>query len=103
MELQIHDGQAEKVAFRSPRRMLVRFFRTSRDRWKQKYKTLKESFRKQVWQIRDLTRSREQWRREAEALQLPIGSSLHQPVLLGVEVDAGEIDFDGSLDAVFGA
>ena len=69
MELQIHDGQAEKVAFRSPRRMLVRFFRTSRDRWKQKYKTLKESFRKQVWQIRDLTRSREQWRREAEALQ----------------------------------
>src|SRR5439155_22607707 len=41
--------------------------------------------------------------REAEALQFPVRPSLHEFVLLGVEVDAGEIGFDGSLDAVFGA
>ncbi len=41
--------------------------------------------------------------REAEPLQFPIRPSLHQSVLLGVEIDAGEIGLDGGLDAVFGA
>jgi len=40
---------------------------------------------------------------EAETLQLPVWPSLHEFVLLRVQIDAGEIGFDSSLDTVFGA
>ncbi len=51
----------------SPVRKLVRFFRTSRDRWKAKHQQLKQSCKLLRNQTRAVEKSREQWRESAKA------------------------------------
>ena len=58
--------QGNKV-YKSPKRILVRFFRRSRDAWKRKYLELKKEHKRLQNQVADVRRSREQWRQEAEA------------------------------------
>jgi septal ring factor EnvC (AmiA/AmiB activator) len=58
--------------YRSPRRMLVRFFEKSRDLWKAKYQVLQEQIKQFRTEVRDLRRSRDRWRAKAEALECQI-------------------------------
>jgi uncharacterized protein YdaU (DUF1376 family) len=59
----------ELKAFKSPQRMLVRFFQRSRDNWKQKCMRIKAEIKRYKNQAADARRSREQWRAKAEALE----------------------------------
>lgn len=54
--------------FKSPLRILVRSFRRSRDKWKQKYMGLKCEIKRFRNQAADARRSREQWKTKAEGL-----------------------------------
>jgi chromosome segregation ATPase len=59
-------------AYRSPARVLARFFERSRDLWKAKYKELQERIKAFRTEVRDLRRSRDRWRARAEALERTI-------------------------------
>ncbi len=59
-------------SYRSPARVLARFFERSRDLWKAKYKQLQERIKAFRTEVRDLRRSRDRWRTRAEALQRTI-------------------------------
>jgi septal ring factor EnvC (AmiA/AmiB activator) len=59
----------ERPEYRSPRRVLVRFFEKSRDLWKAKHQKLQERMKGFRTEVRDLRRSRDRWRAKAEALQ----------------------------------
>ncbi|HQT95874.1 MAG TPA: hypothetical protein PK435_14680 [Thermoanaerobaculaceae bacterium] len=58
--------------FRSPKRILVRFFQKSRDRWKEKYKAVKEELKKRSNEVADVRRSRQTWREKAEEAQAEV-------------------------------
>lgn len=59
----------ESSGYRSPARVLVRVFEKSRDRWKEKFQTLRERLKAFRTEVRDLRRSRDRWRAKAEALE----------------------------------
>lgn len=64
------EGSARTAAprvFRSPNRILARFFRKSRDQWKEKYQALQEEVKRLSNQAADVRRSRERWREKAAA------------------------------------
>ena len=63
----------EAPAYRSPWRVLARFFEKSRDLWKAKYQALQERIKEFRTEVRDLRRSRDRWRAKAEALQEQVG------------------------------
>jgi hypothetical protein len=67
MESQVVASDASS-AYKSPLRMLVRFFRRSRDNWKQKYMGIKAEIKRFKNQAADARRSREKWKAKAEAL-----------------------------------
>ena len=58
----------EVPGYRSPWRVLARFFEKSRDLWKAKYQVLQERIKEFRTEVRDLRRSRDRWRAQAEAL-----------------------------------
>src|SRR6476660_8152117 len=59
----------EALEYRSPWRVLARFFEKSRDLWKAKYQALQERIKEFRTEVRDLRRSRDRWRAKAEALE----------------------------------
>ena len=59
----------EPLEYRSPWRVLARFFEKSRDLWKSKYQTLQVRIKEFRTEVRDLRRSRDRWRAKAEALE----------------------------------
>jgi septal ring factor EnvC (AmiA/AmiB activator) len=63
----------ETPGYRSPWRVLARFFEKSRDLWKAKYQALQERIKEFRTEVRDLRRSRDRWRAKAEALEQQIG------------------------------
>jgi septal ring factor EnvC (AmiA/AmiB activator) len=62
----------ETPSYRSPARVLARFFEKSRDLWKAKYKELQQRIKAFRTEMRDLRRSRNRWRAKAEALERKI-------------------------------
>ncbi len=62
----------ETPGYRSPWRVLARFFEKSRDLWKAKYQALQERIKEFRTEVRDLRRSRDRWRVKAEALERKI-------------------------------
>jgi septal ring factor EnvC (AmiA/AmiB activator) len=66
------DGE-DSLGYRSPWRVLARFFEKSRDLWKAKYQTLQGRIKEYRTEVRDLRRSRDRWRGKAEALEQKIG------------------------------
>jgi septal ring factor EnvC (AmiA/AmiB activator) len=62
----------ETPSYRSPSRVLARFFERSRDLWKAKYKELQQRLKAFRTELRDLRRSRNRWRAKAEALERKI-------------------------------
>ena len=72
----------ETPGYRSPWRVLARFFEKSRDLWKSKYQALQEQIKQFRTEVRDLRRSRDRWRAKAEALEQQIGelrAQMQQP------------------------
>jgi chromosome segregation ATPase len=60
--------QIERVPT-SPIRKLMRFFKSSRDKWKAKYSELRKQYRVVDNKVRAVTKSRERWRQLAEQAQ----------------------------------
>ena len=85
-------GKTER-RFRSPNRILVRFFRLARDKWKAKYRKLKEELKRMSNRVADARRSREQWADKARELQAELermkqvvtAQQQNQPVLASEE------------------
>ena len=57
----------ETRKFRSPPHKLIRFFESSRDKWKQKCMEAKHRCKLLSNQVRAVEKSREHWRAQAEA------------------------------------
>jgi predicted nucleic acid-binding Zn-ribbon protein len=55
--------------YKTPRWVQAWFLGRSRDRWKQKYKDLKVEAKRLQNRVADVTKSREKWRQETEALR----------------------------------
>lgn len=70
METQVKTNDVSSL--KSPRRILVRFFQRSRDKWKEKYMSLKADIKRFKNQAADARRSREQWRAQAESSQAEV-------------------------------
>ena len=64
-------GRTER-RFKSPNRVLARSFRLGRDKWKAKYKKLKEEWKRMKNRVADARRSREQWSSQARQLQAEV-------------------------------
>jgi chromosome segregation ATPase len=65
-------AQAQQPAtegYKSRPGALIWFFRKSRDGWKRKYQDLKASAKQLKNRVADLTKSRDQWRLQAERAQ----------------------------------
>lgn len=58
----------ETLELKSPVRKLVRFFRGSRDNWKEKHHAIKQKCRRLANQVTAVEKSREQWRAQAQGL-----------------------------------
>jgi len=63
-ELEWKEQPAEE--WKSPLRKLTRFFVGSRDRWKAKYRALKDKCKLLGNQVRAVEKSREKWRQDAQ-------------------------------------
>jgi len=59
----------ETRTYKSPARKLIRFFESSRDRWKQKYLDLQQARKLLSNQVRAVEKSRKRWREIARAQQ----------------------------------
>ena len=68
-----NEDHQEALEYRSPWRVLARFFEKSRDLWKAKYQVLQERIKEFRTEVRDLRRSRDRWRAKAEALEEQVG------------------------------
>ncbi len=58
--------QTQEKEYTSPTRKLVRFFESSRNKWKAKHHGVKEQFKLAQNQIRAVEKSRGKWRQDAE-------------------------------------
>ena len=59
----------ETLELKSPVRKLVRFFRRSRDNWKEKHHAMKRKCRRLANQAAAVEKSREQWRAQVQDLR----------------------------------
>ena len=59
----------EAREFKSPLRKLVRFFRSSRDAWKEKHGKLKQHCKKLANQTAAVEKRRDRWRQEVRELR----------------------------------
>lgn len=55
--------------FKSPRRILVRFFKRSRDNWKRKYMEIKKEIKRLHNRAADARKSRDHWKQLAKQRQ----------------------------------
>lgn len=67
-------SSSEAPRFRSRPGALAWAFRKSRDRWKAKYVELKAELKRHTNRVADVTKSREQWRKRAEAARDQLGA-----------------------------
>lgn len=58
--------QTLEMEFSSPPHKLIRFFRSSRDKWKTKHQKVKKDLKLAQNQVRAVERSRTKWRQVAE-------------------------------------
>ena len=77
-------------SYRSPRRVLVDWFRKSRDNWKQKHARLKAEIKRFKNRAYDLERSRDHWKEQAAAYQRQLDALQVQVEQLKAQVTDGE-------------
>jgi chromosome segregation ATPase len=63
------NAKNDQSSYRSPRRVLVDWFRKSRDNWRQKYAELKGEIKRFKNRVYDLEKSRDRWKEQAAAHQ----------------------------------
>jgi hypothetical protein len=66
--MDVHQTQDAKPKYKTPRWVQAWFLGRSRALWKLKYKDLKVEAKRLQNRVNDVTKSREKWRSEAEAL-----------------------------------
>lgn len=66
--MDVQETQQDMPKYKTPRRVQAWFLGRSRARWKQKYKNLKIEAKRLQNRVNDVTKSREKWCSEAEAL-----------------------------------
>jgi len=67
-EVEVDDGgELEARSFRSPRRVLLRFFRMSRDNWREKHHAVQAKLEQQRQLSAEREQSRDRWRNEFAA------------------------------------
>lgn len=71
MEIPVVESN-ERSKFKSPARMLVRFFQRSRNKWKQKYMETKTEIKRHKNRAADARRSREQWKAKVQLLEAEV-------------------------------
>lgn len=59
----------ETKEYRSPQKKLLKFFESSRDRWKEKCVVAKQRIRTLQTRVADVHASRERWKEEAKQLR----------------------------------
>jgi hypothetical protein len=64
--MEICEMERSLGGLKSPLPKLVLFFRRSRNRWKAKYRVLKDEHKLMGNQVRAVERSREKWRQDAQ-------------------------------------
>jgi hypothetical protein len=62
-------SSTESLSYRSPVRKLLRFFRWSRDRWKEKCLTAKRENKSLKTRLAKMKESRDRWKAEARELR----------------------------------
>jgi hypothetical protein len=65
-------SESKARGFKSPQRILVRFFEKSRDGWKAKYQALRKERKRFQNQAADATRARDSWRQRAESSEAEV-------------------------------
>ncbi len=60
--------QTLEMEYSSPAHKLIKFFRSSRDKWKSKHQRVKKELKLSQNQMRAVEKSRVKWRQEAEAV-----------------------------------
>jgi|SRR5437660_6515079 len=66
--MEVPHPQDGKPKYKTPRWVQVWFLSRSRDSWKRKYQELKADAKRLQNRVNDVTKSRAQWREEAEQL-----------------------------------
>ena len=61
-------GQDDRQKYTTPARVQAWFLHRSRENWKQKYKHLKVNAKRLQNRVNDVTKSRDRWREERDAL-----------------------------------
>ena len=64
--------QTQEMEYISPLRKLVRFFESSRDKWKAKHHEVKKQLKLAQNQIRAVEKSRAKWRQDVEATRAEV-------------------------------
>jgi uncharacterized protein YlxW (UPF0749 family) len=85
-----------KVKYVTPRWVQVWFLRRSRDNWKRKYQRLKADAKRLQNRVNDVTRSRDQWRARAEAVQPRNAAHAGASDAAGASDDAAAADADAA-------
>jgi|ERR1700733_13980775 SMC interacting uncharacterized protein involved in chromosome segregation len=67
--MDVQTPQQKTSKYTTPRWVQVWFLGRSRDRWKQKYMDLKVDSKRWQNRVNDVTKSRAQWRQQAEQLR----------------------------------
>lgn len=86
----------EVVAYKSPRHVQVLFLKRSRNKLREKYRELKDDQKRLQNGVRDVSKSREQWRSKAEALEAQVAELQQELLVLKKRADFFAGADDGS-------
>jgi SMC interacting uncharacterized protein involved in chromosome segregation len=94
--MEVQCPQDGKPKYKTPRWVQVWFLGRSRDGWKRKYQELKEDAKRLQNRVNDVTKSRAQWREEAEQLSRRIQELEAQNAALQERAAASKKDGPGA-------
>jgi hypothetical protein len=80
---QVHGGRpmsvAETLGYRSPTSKLIRFFRSSRDKWKSKCQAAKQENNSLKIRLAKMTESRDRWKSKAKSAAADAETAIASP------------------------
>jgi SMC interacting uncharacterized protein involved in chromosome segregation len=94
--MEVQRPQEGKPKYKTPRWVQVWFLGRSRDGWKRKYQELKDDAKRLQNRVNDVTKSRAQWREEAEQLSQRVQELEAQNTALQEQVVASKKDGSGA-------
>lgn len=94
--MEVQHPQDGKPKYKTPRWVQVWFLGRSRDGWKRKYQKLKDDAKRLQNRVNDVTKSRTEWREEAEQLSRRVEELEAQNAALQEQVAASKKDGPGA-------